>query len=222
MSGPAPSVIIAVDGPLASGKGTIARALSARFNIPYLDTGALYRAVAVAMIDQGALPENVEAAERAARALDVALIDEVRVRTAGAGVAASVVSAHTPVRAALLDVQRRFAAQPGGAILDGRDIGTVICPDADAKLFVTASEETRARRRQAELARRGEDMSFEQVLDQLRQRDARDAGRASAPMVKAEDAVELDTTEMSVSEAVCAAFTLVKARLDPARPCTPC
>jgi len=123
------------------------------------------------------------------------------------------VSAHPRVRSALFDVQRHFASQPGGAVLDGRDIGTVICPDADVKLFVTASEEARAWRRQAELVNRGEDISFEQVLGQLRQRDARDASRADAPMLKAADALELDTTDMSVDDAVRAAIALVEARL---------
>lgn len=214
MTGATRAVLIAVDGPLASGKGTIARALAARFGVPHLDTGALYRAVAVSMMDQGLPPEDAAAAEAAARALDVAAIDEARIRTAGAGVAASVVSAHPGVRKALFDVQRDFAAQPGGAVLDGRDIGTVICPDADVKLFVTAGEETRAWRRQAELVNRGETISFEQVLGQLRQRDARDASRTDAPMLKAEDAIELDTTDMTVDEAVKAAIAAVEARLN--------
>lgn len=213
MTGSTRSVIIAVDGPLASGKGTIARALGARFGVPHLDTGALYRAVAVAMIDKGLPPEDADAAEAAARTLDVNAIDESKIRTAGAGVAASVVSAHPKVRAALLDVQRTFASQPGGAVLDGRDIGTVICPDADVKLFVTADEESRAWRRRAELVNRGEEISFEQVLGQLRQRDARDASRADAPMLKADDALELDTSEMSVDEAVREAIRLVEQKL---------
>uniref|UniRef100_UPI00257EEE33 (d)CMP kinase n=1 Tax=Oceanicaulis sp. UBA2681 TaxID=1947007 RepID=UPI00257EEE33 len=144
---------------------------------------------------------------------DVAAIDESKIRTAGAGVAASVVSAHSRVRAALLDVQRAFAAQEGGAVLDGRDIGTVICPDADVKLFVIADEDSRAWRRRAELVNRGEEISFEQVLGQLRQRDARDASRADAPMIKADDAIELDTSVMSVDEAVREAIKLVEARL---------
>lgn len=213
MTGSSRSVVIAVDGPLASGKGTIARALGARFGVSHLDTGALYRAVAVAMIEKGLPPEDADAAEAAARTLDVRAIDESKIRTAGAGVAASVVSAHPKVRAALLDVQRTFASQPGGAVLDGRDIGTVICPDADVKLFVTADEESRAWRRRAELVNRGEEISFEQVLGQLRQRDARDASRADAPMLKADDALELDTSEMSVDEAVREAIKLVEQKL---------
>jgi cytidylate kinase len=205
-------MIIAVDGPLASGKGTIARALAARFALPHLDTGTLYRAVAVALLDAGQPPENGQAAEAAARELDVNAIDEQKIRTAGAGQAASVVSAHPAVRKALLEIQRDFANQPGGAVLDGRDIGTVIAPHADVKLYVTASEETRAWRRQAELVNRGEEITFEQVLGQLRQRDARDASRADAPLLKAADAIELDTTAMTIDEAVKAAIEIVAPR----------
>ncbi|XBQ16843.1 MAG: (d)CMP kinase [Oceanicaulis sp.] len=205
-------MIIAVDGPLASGKGTIARALAARFGLPHLDTGTLYRAVAVTLIDAGIAPEDAEAAERAARALDPTKIDEAKIRTAGAGVAASVVSAHPGVRAALLDVQRDFARQPGGAVLDGRDIGTVIAPEAEVKLYVTASEEARAWRRRAELVNRGEQISFEQVLGQLRQRDARDSSRADAPLTKAADAVEIDTTDMTIEDAIAAAVAAVEAK----------
>ncbi|MGX6648940.1 (d)CMP kinase [Maricaulaceae bacterium MS644] len=205
-------MIIAVDGPLASGKGTIARALAARFSLPHLDTGTLYRAVAVALLDAGQPPENAQAAEAAARALDLNAIDEQKIRTAGAGQAASVVSAHPAVRGALLDIQRDFAMQGGGAVLDGRDIGTVIAPGAEVKLYVTASEETRAWRRQAELVNRGEEITFEQVLGQLRQRDARDSSRADAPLLKADDAIELDTTTMTIDEAVKAAIQIVEAR----------
>lgn len=205
--------IIAVDGPLASGKGTIARALAARFGLPHLDTGTLYRGVAVAVLDAGIPPEDAAAAEAVARALDVDAIDEARIRTAGAGSAASVVSAHPGVRAALLQLQRDFAHQPGGAVLDGRDIGTVIAPDADVKLFVTASEEARAWRRHTELISRGEQWSLDDILGQLRQRDARDAARADAPMVKAADAIELDTTEMSIEDAIKAAAHAVEAKM---------
>ena len=205
-------MIIAVDGPLASGKGTIARALAAKFDLPHLDTGTLYRAVAVALLDAGTPPEDAEAAEDAARSLDVNAIDEAKIRTAGAGVAASVVSAHPGVRQALLELQRTFASQPGGAVLDGRDIGTVIAPHADAKLFITASEETRAWRRQAELVNRGETIDFETVLGQLRQRDARDASRVDAPMLRADDAVEIDTTDMTIEDAIKAAIEVVHAK----------
>ncbi|MEQ8435807.1 MAG: (d)CMP kinase [Oceanicaulis sp.] len=205
-------MIIAVDGPLASGKGTIARALAARFSLPHLDTGTLYRAVAVALLDAGQPPENAQAAEAAARTLDLNAIDEQKIRTAGAGQAASVVSAHPAVRKALLEIQRDFATQGGGAVLDGRDIGTVIAPDAEVKLYVTASEDTRAWRRQAELVNRGEEITFEQVLGQLRQRDARDSSRADAPLLKADDAIELDTTTMTIDEAVKAAIEIVSTR----------
>lgn len=205
-------MIIAVDGPLASGKGTIARALAAHFGLPHLDTGTLYRAVAVAVTDAGVQPEDAGAAEAAARALDINAIDETRIRTAGAGVSASIVAAHPGVRAALVALQRTFADQSGGAVLDGRDIGTVIAPHAHVKLFVTASADVRAARRHAELVNRGEQIGFDQVLDQLRQRDARDASRADAPMMKADDAVELDTSELTQGEAIRAAMAIVEAR----------
>ena len=205
-------MIIAVDGPLASGKGTIARALAAKFGLPHLDTGTLYRAVAVMLLEAGDPPEDVAAAEKAARALDITAIDEAKIRTAGAGVAASVVSAHPGVRQILFDTQRDFAHQPGGAVLDGRDIGTVIAPDADIKLYVTADAETRAWRRRSELVNRGEEISFEQVLGQLKQRDARDASRADAPMKPAEDAVEIDTSRMTIDDAIRAAIAAVDAK----------
>lgn len=205
-------MIIAVDGPLASGKGTIARALAAKFELPHLDTGTLYRAVAVMLLEAGHPPEDVEAAETAARHLDVSAIDEAKIRTAGAGVAASVVSAHPGVRQILFDIQRDFAHQPGGAVLDGRDIGTVIAPDADVKLYVTADAETRAWRRRAELVNRGEEISLEQVLGQLQQRDARDASRADAPMKPAHDAIEIDTTVMTIDEAIKAAIEAIEAK----------
>jgi len=203
---------IAVDGPLASGKGTIARALAARFGLPHMDTGALYRAVAVALLEAGENPADAAAAEAAARALDPDAIDEQKIRSAGAGAAASIVSAHSGVRRALREVQEAFAARPGGAVLDGRDIGTVICPGAEVKLFVTASEEARAWRRHAELINRGEVLEYDQVLAQLRERDGRDAARPDAPMAQAEDAVVLDTTEMSVDDAVAAAVAIVRER----------
>ncbi|MGY6628122.1 MAG: (d)CMP kinase [Oceanicaulis sp.] len=205
-------MIIAVDGPLASGKGTLARALAAHFALPHLDTGTLYRAVAVAVADAGAQPEDAAAAEAAAQALDINAIDETRIRTAGAGVSASIVAAHPGVRAALVALQRNFANRPGGAVLDGRDIGTVIAPHADVKLYVTASADVRAARRHAELVNRGEQIGFDQVLDQLRQRDARDASRADAPMMKAADAVELDTSDLTQGEAIRAAIAIVEAR----------
>ena len=154
-------MIIAVDGPLASGKGTIARALAAHFDLPYLDTGSLYRATGVAVLDAGIDPTDAAACARTARTLDLTGIDETRIRTAEAGAMASRVAALPAVRKALYELQRDFATQPGGAILDGRDIGTVICPDADVKLYITAATETRARRRWSELAARGETITYE-------------------------------------------------------------
>lgn len=206
-------MLIAVDGPLASGKGTIARALAARFDLPHLDTGTLYRAVAVAVLDAGGDPRDAKAAEAAALSLDMSKVDEAVLRTAGAGAAASIVSAHEGVRASLKALQQDFARQPGGAVLDGRDIGTVIAPDADVKLYVTASAEARASRRWSELVGRGDSITLDQVMTQLRERDGRDAGRAFAPLLKADDAIELDTSELSEAEAIAAAIAIVEARV---------
>lgn len=203
-------MLIAVDGPLASGKGTIARALAARFGLPHLDTGTLYRAVAVAVLEAGGNPRDAGAAEEAARALDPSDIDEAAIRTAGAGAAASIVSAHPGVRAALKALQQDFARQPGGAVLDGRDIGTVIAPEADVKLYVTASADVRASRRWSELVGRGEAVSLDQVMSQLIERDGRDAARADAPLMKADDAIELDTSDMNEAEAIAAAIAIVE------------
>jgi CMP/dCMP kinase len=203
-------MLIAVDGPLASGKGTIARALAARFGLPHLDTGTLYRAVAVAVMEAGGNPRDAAAAEAAARTLDPSSIHEAAIRTAGAGAAASIVSAHSGVRAALKALQQDFARQPGGAVLDGRDIGTVIAPEADVKLFVTASADVRASRRWSELVGRGENVPLEQVMTQLIERDGRDASRPDAPLLKADDAIELDTTGMNEAEAIAAAVNIVE------------
>ena len=189
---------IAIDGPAASGKGTIARALAQRFGFAHLDTGLLYRAV-------GAIGGDPVAAARNLTADDLARPD---LRSAQAGQAASRVATIPEVRAALVDFQRRFAAQPPGAILDGRDIGTVICPGAAVKLYVVADNATRARRRAAEL---GADV--DEMLAQLRERDARDAARATAPLRPAEDAITLDTTAMSIEDAVAAAVRIVQSRL---------
>ena len=203
-------MIIAVDGPLASGKGTIAKALARHFGLPHLDTGALYRATAIAVIDAKIDPADETAAAGAARTLDIAAIDENRIRTAEAGAMASRVAALPAVRAALYDLQRAFALQPGGAILDGRDIGTVICPDADVKLFITARAETRADRRWRELAAKGDPISYQTVLAQTRERDSRDAERADAPMRAAEDATLLDTSSLSIDAAIAAAVRIVE------------
>lgn len=205
-------MIIAVDGPLASGKGTIARALAAHFGLPYLDTGSLYRATGIAVLDAGIDPADPEACAAIARALDLVAIDEVRIRTAEAGAMASRVGSIPEVRKALFDLQRAFAEQPGGAILDGRDIGTVICPDADVKLYVTADTETRARRRWQELNARGETISLAEMLAQTRERDHRDAARSDAPMRPADDATLLDTSSLSIDAAVTDAVAIVEKR----------
>lgn len=209
-------MIIAVDGPTASGKGTIAAGLARRYALARLDTGALYRAVGLAVLDGGGDPSEEAAALRAAEALDLTAIDEARIRTSAAGLAASKVAAMPKVRHALLAAQRAFAANPAGAVLDGRDIGTVICPDADVKLFVTASLPARTERRLKELRARGESISFEQLQAQIDERDARDIGRADAPLRRAPDAHLLDTTDLSIEAAVEAACRIVDAAL--ARP----
>jgi cytidylate kinase len=201
--------IIAVDGPAASGKGTVAGSLAAELGLPYLDTGLLYRAVGVEAARRGG-PIEVDAVA-AARGLQPAALENPELRTRGAGELASRVAVIPEVRAALLDFQRAFAAQAGGAVLDGRDIGTVIAPHAPAKLFVTAAPETRAARRWKQLTGQGETVSLDEVLADIRRRDERDSSRASAPLVQAADAVLLDTTEMSISEAADAARRIVQA-----------
>lgn len=203
-------MIIAIDGPAASGKGTIARRLAQHYGLPHLDTGLLYRATACVLLDHGARLDDSDRAVGAARSLALTDFDEARLRGAQMGDAASVVAAIPAVRAALLDVQRAFAAQAGGAVLDGRDIGTVICPSADVKLFVTASPETRAQRRALELRGRGERADFADVLLDIRRRDERDSGRSSAPLVAAPDAVMLDTSDLDVEAAFAAARGVVE------------
>lgn len=204
-------LIIAVDGPAASGKGTIARALAREYGLPHLDTGKLYRAVGLAARRAGGDPADAAVAEAHARALDPALLDEPDLMSSANAESASIVSAHPGVRAVLLDRQRAFAAQPGGAVLDGRDIGTVIAPHAHAKLFVTASPEERARRRHAELARAGDSRDLLSVLADIAARDARDSNRAAAPLHRADDAALLDTTELAIDAAVQRAIALVAA-----------
>lgn len=204
-------MIIAVDGPTASGKGTIAKKLAAHYGLPVLDTGALYRAVGLALLDAGADPADAVQAEAAARALDVTAIDEDRIRSSAVGQAASVVSAQPAVRRALFDAQRAFAANPAGAVLDGRDIGTVICPDATVKLFVTADLDVRVARRLKELQDRGEAISFDDLKAQIAARDHRDMTRADAPLRPAPDAHLLDTTHLSIEKAVEAACRFVDA-----------
>ncbi len=203
-------MIIAIDGPAASGKGTLGKRLAEHFGFAHLDTGLLYRGVARALLDAGLPLEDAASATRAAEALDLAGLDEDRLRGAEMGEAASVVAAFPDVRAALVELQRRFARRPEGAVLDGRDIGTAICPEAEVKIFVTASPEERAARRHRELLRRGEDVAYETVLADIRRRDARDSGRASAPLKAAEDARLLDTTALDIEAAFRAAVSLVE------------
>jgi len=207
-------MIIAVDGPAAAGKGTLARALATHFGFAYLDTGSLYRGVAHAVLLDGSAPQDEAAGLRAAETLDPANIDPVAIRTPEVSEAASVVAAMPTVRAAILAFQRRFAENPprgeDGAILDGRDIGTVVCPDADVKLYVTASAEIRANRRWLELKGSGSDLSEAQVLADVKERDARDAGRAASPMRPAEDAHLLDTSNLSIEAAFGAAVAFIE------------
>ncbi len=206
------NLIIAVDGPAASGKGTIAARLAAAYGLPHLDTGLLYRAVGLGVLDAGGSLDDAAAAEAVARALDAShLIDTDRLTDRDAGEAASRVAGYPGVRAALLAFQKAFAQQPGGAVLDGRDIGTVIAPEAPAKLFVTATPEVRAMRRWKQLAGRGEVIAFEDMLADIVRRDERDAGRGAAPMVQAADAVLLDTTDMDIEAAFDAARRIVEA-----------
>jgi CMP/dCMP kinase len=202
-------MIIAIDGPAASGKGTLAALVAAHLGYDCLDTGLLYRAVARDVQASGGALDDEATAARAATMLDVTTLGDPELKAATMGEAASVVAGHPAVRAALLDLQREFACRPPGVVMDGRDIGTVVCPDADVKIFVTADVEVRARRRFDELVHRGEAVTFESVLDVIKRRDARDQGRSAAPLRAASDAVVLDTTGMSVSEALRAALDIV-------------
>lgn len=203
-------MIIAIDGPAASGKGTIARRLAEHLGVPHLDTGLLYRATACALLDAGHRLDDTDHAIAAARGLALLEFDEARLRGREMGDAASVVAAIPAVREALVDAQRRFARRAEGAVLDGRDIGTVICPDAPVKIFVTAAPETRAQRRALELARRGEKVDYVHVLEDIRKRDERDSNRSSAPLKMADDAVALDTTKLDIEAAVAAAIAIVE------------
>ena len=202
-------MIIAIDGPAASGKGTLAKRLAAHYGFHHLDTGSLYRAVARDVLARGLKPEDVWAAVAAARNLDHRTLVDPGLRGRSIGEAASVVARIPEVRAALLAFQREFAKQPPGAVLDGRDIGTVICPEADVKIFVTASLDERARRRHAELAASDPAITLEVVTAQITARDQRDAERAAAPMRRAPDAHLLDTTQLDIEGAVNAAVALI-------------
>jgi len=206
-----PFFVIAVDGPAASGKGTIATGLGAHFRLPVLDTGLLYRCVGVLMQKAHQDLDDHKAAAAAAAMLTADQLDDPGLRTRAAGEAASRVAVHPRVRDALMDFQRTFARQEGGAVLDGRDIGTVIAPDAPAKLFVTATPEVRAQRRWRQLKGQGEAVSLDDVLADIRRRDARDGGRDAAPMTPAPDAVLLDTSEMTIEQAADAARRIVEA-----------
>lgn len=204
-------MIIAVDGPAASGKGTIAKALAGHYGLPHLDTGLLYRAVALT-VQRMELDPGIEADAVAACDFDESLLSDPALRQDAIGQLASIVSAHPLVRAALLQRQKRFARQPGGAVLDGRDIGTVIAPDADAKLFVKATPQVRAQRRHRELQSHGSNEAYEQVLADIRARDARDSARSTAPLTMAADAALLDTSALTIEAAVAKAIALVEAR----------
>lgn len=202
--------VIAVDGPAASGKGTIAGRLAALYGYPLLDTGLLYRAVGVGVLAGAGDLDDPIAAEGVARALDLSGLDRAEVRTRAAGEAASRVAVHPGVRAALFDLQRDFTRREPGAVLDGRDIGTVIAPGAPAKLYVTARPEVRAERRWKQLTGQGETVDFEDILADIHKRDARDGGRKDAPMTQAQDAILLDTSEMTIEQAFDAARRIVE------------
>ena len=204
-------MIIAVDGPTASGKGTVAAGLAKHFGLKRLDTGALYRAVGLAVLDAGGDPGDEATAVAAASALNLTAIDEHRIRSSAVGLAASKVAAMSAVRAVLRETQRAFAADPAGAVLDGRDIGTVICPDADVKLYVTAALPVRTQRRLNELRARGEQIGFDELQAQIAERDRRDMERADSPLRQAPDAQVLDTSELSIAQAVAAAVAMVEA-----------
>jgi cytidylate kinase len=202
-------MIIAIDGPAASGKGTLGKRLAAHYGLRHLDTGLLYRAVAQAMLDGGYALDDRARAAAAAATIDPARFDETALKSHAVGEAASVVSAIPDVRAALFNFQQEFAATPPGAVLDGRDIGTVICPHADVKIFVTASPEARARRRYLELKQQGANTNEADILADIVRRDQRDTTRTIAPLKPAPDAHVLDTTDLGIEAAAAAAIAIV-------------
>jgi len=206
-------MIIAIDGPAASGKGTLARRIADHFGYHWLDTGLLYRAVARDVLARGGSVENETEAVLAARSLDPVSLGDPGLRLAGIGEAASIVARISPVRTALLTFQRDFANQQPGAVLDGRDIGTVVCPDAEVKIFVIADVGVRARRRYEELRQRGEAVTYDAVLDIITRRDERDMNRAEAPMRPADDAILLDTSNLDIEAAFDAAVGLIKRKI---------
>jgi cytidylate kinase len=205
-------MIIAVDGPAAAGKGTLARALARHYNYHFLDTGSLYRMVGLALLSHGHDPRDAADAVKAAKALRPDLVHQQDLRSEKVAEAASIVAANLGVREALLGLQRDFAKRTPGTVLDGRDIGTIVCPDAEAKIFVTANAEVRARRRHAELAERGDHVAFATVLADIKARDERDRSRAHAPLVPAKDAYVLETSAMTREEALKAAIRFVDGR----------
>lgn len=213
-----PGVVIAIDGPAASGKGTLAKRIAEHYRLACLDTGLLYRAVARDVLKSGAALEDTAAALAAAKALDVKSFGDPNLRGEKAGEAASVVAKIPEVRSALLDYQRTFAGSAYGAVLDGRDIGTVVCPNADVKIFVVASPEERARRRHKDHVARGDGVTYEAVLEDIHKRDARDMGRDVAPLWPAHDAVTLDTTELNADDAFKASLAIIELRVNGAKP----
>jgi cytidylate kinase len=210
-------MIVAIDGPAAAGKGTLARHIAAALDFAYLETGLLYRAVGAKVLALGEAPGDAGAAERAAEALGSADLERTDLRSEAVSQAASEVAAHPGVRARLLAFQRRFAAWPPdgktGAVLDGRDMGTVVVPEAEVKIFLTASPEARAARRAKELRERGEDAIYPRVLQEMRDRDARDSARAAAPLRPADDAIVVDTTEMDRDDVFEKVLSIVQSRL---------
>ncbi len=213
-------MIIAVDGPVAAGKGTLARSLAAELNLAYLDTGSIYRAVGAKILDKGEDPGDPVAALAAAESLGPADLERRDLRREKVGLAASTVAVNTQVRAALLEFQRNFAQNPpdlpggaaAGAVLDGRDIGTVVCPEAELKFFVTATPEARAERRHKELIERGDESIYARVLQDLQDRDARDSQRVTAPLKPADDAVYLDTSTLEAGKVLETALDIVRAK----------
>jgi cytidylate kinase len=204
-------MIIAIDGPAASGKGTLGKRLAAHYGLRHLDTGLIYRAVAKAVLDAGRSPHDAVYAAEAAKTLDPSRFDEAALKSPAIGEAASIVSAIAEVRAALFNFQQEFAATPPGAVLDGRDIGSVICPHADVKIFVTASPQVRARRRTLELRGNGRTVNEDEILADILRRDERDTGRSVAPLIAAPDAHLLDTTHLDIDAAFRAAVAIVEA-----------
>ncbi len=202
-------MIIAIDGPAAAGKSTLARRIAHHYHLPHLDTGSLYRAVARDVMNAGHALTDAKMSAAAARSLDPATLSDPLLRQKGNGEAASIVAAIPEVRVALLVFQRSFATQPGGAVVEGRDIGTVVCPEADAKIFVTATPESRARRRYIELVNFGVETSEDIVLREIIERDRRDSQRPISPLRQAEDALLLDTSELDIEKAFAAALDLI-------------